>query len=475
MSITRKLVTLALCLVSGSAFAQANCYQWRTSYSASGAPAFDSGHLPSADAARAALISFCQARPMATGTGACHTSCNNATATQCDYAAEGTIQYSTFPAVLSAVGSRITVTYTVNGVQGTGTVSPTWNNRLNPEGCPICPEAGTGWNLLPSENALIPANVGEVCIEECGYDYLPGVLTVTGGDISGGQRSLARIRATGRACGQTADAPEPVDATTEDCFADDNGMILCADNSSRCGSYNADRVCVGQQTQGCTAYASGGVACVVDSTNNTTPGAPDNGTAGQEATPNMSVSGSGQTINYYNQNTVNNSTTSVTTTPATGGGPLGSQNGDGGSCDPETETCGPGDGSVSGGQQCDAPPVCTGDALQCAAIDQQWRTRCVDSPTNETLQAEFGESITDSPATGEGGWFPTYNFEVTDTLQPAGWISNDCPQDIEIVLGGDLPTVTIPISEWCEWLSIFGVMIMISSYLAGVRIIMGGL
>lgn len=49
-----------------------------------------------------------------------------------------------------------------------------------------------------------------------------------------------------------------------------------------------------------------------------------------------------------------------------GGGGSGSGNGDG---DGE-------ESSVVGGDFCDVPPVCTGDAIQCAILDQQYITRC---------------------------------------------------------------------------------------------------
>lgn len=47
-----------------------------------------------------------------------------------------------------------------------------------------------------------------------------------------------------------------------------------------------------------------------------------------------------------------------------GGGGSGSGNGDGEGS------------SVVGGDLCDVPPVCTGDAIQCAILDQQYITRC---------------------------------------------------------------------------------------------------
>ncbi|MHA6848541.1 virulence factor TspB C-terminal domain-related protein [Ralstonia syzygii] len=43
--------------------------------------------------------------------------------------------------------------------------------------------------------------------------------------------------------------------------------------------------------------------------------------------------------------------------------------------------------SASGGADCSAPPTCSGDAISCAILSQQWQTRC-------DLQKDADSSIT---------------------------------------------------------------------------------
>lgn len=56
----------------------------------------------------------------------------------------------------------------------------------------------------------------------------------------------------------------------------------------------------------------------------------------------------------------------------------GSDPGDGeGECDPETdENCDEGDGSASGGGNCEQAPECEGEPVDCAQLQQTWLQRC---------------------------------------------------------------------------------------------------
>lgn len=84
--------------------------------------------------------------------------------------------------------------------------------------------------------------------------------------------------------------------------------------------------------------------------------------------------------------------------------------------------------SVTGGDKCDNPPFCTGDAIQCAILDQQYITRCnaEDLYDYEKHKDEIEQLVTGS------------KFELQDTsivemssfvTGHTRWLSSTCPAD----------------------------------------------
>ena len=451
---SRLIVVVVLVVVSTTAAGQsAQCYQW--SRGGTGEPWFDS---PSDLAAYLKGVFNSAAFKAGTSIGNCQS--------QAAAGANATIVYNSVTPVIRPTFAfpvyDMTVNCTITGATQAnmnGTFNPTYSviNRVNPAGCPSCPSSGTSTNLLPSENASVPAGAANLCLNECAYSYSPGAFRITATGVS---RTLASIKATGRACGATQPPTQAAQGTNDDCFMD-GGRQICADPAASCGYVNNDRICTRQQTSGCTAYASGGVACIVES-GGAVPGAPDNGTPGQPATPTAIVSNSNVTINYYNQTAVNNSSVPPSTTPAEGGGPKGVETG--GEC--EGEECGE-EGSVTGGALCDAPPVCDGDALQCAMIAQQWRTRCPDELTETGIEAEVG-----LPA--------EIDHEEHDMSEALSQVvvtggSGVCPAPPSVALpGGGSVEITV-ITWFCELAALLAPLVMIAAYAAGALIVGGKL
>lgn len=115
--------------------------------------------------------------------------------------------------------------------------------------------------------------------------------------------------------------------------------------------------------------------------------------------------------------------------PVGGGG--GGGNGDGdGDGDGEED----GEGEVSGGDTCDNPPVCTGDAIQCEIIKQQFTMRC---DFEEAYDFEAHEQ--DIASAVEGDEFSLYESETPIEVSSfitgnARWLSGSCPQPEQINL-----------------------------------------
>lgn len=180
--------------------------------------------------------------------------------------------------------------------------------------------------------------------------------------------------------------------TSEKCHTN-NGLTWCEgiDNKKNCGFANDKYVCLDSlQPDKCFAMADGSRLCVEGAP---TPPVPDNGTPGVKATPdgNMQTctgAGSCTQHNYYNSTT----STGSSRDPGTGSnsdgsgtvGPGGVPGGTGAGTDEE------GAGTASGGLTCDAEPTCSGDPIQCAQLQQQWRTRCPDGPTDAQLLEAIG-------------------------------------------------------------------------------------
>lgn len=446
----------------GTAQAAGTCYQWA-------APSYltmPQVWVEAPPAAAQQRADFCTSG---------NTNCGASPVINCGPAPTQSTCVTTVQSLTPGTWPAFNVVYAVVGTNNTSgavtnatTSSLSLLSRQNPEGCPECPPQGTE-KVLGFSAANAP-NGGQACVSGCGFDYGVSTLTIS----ASGSGQLLVGRSTGKACGQTAVVEQQAD--NSDCMNVGGVGYVCADTGTNCGEVNGDRVCVSAiPPNGCVSYQSGGVACVSTAG---APPAPDNGTPGTPAPPSVQVSQNSTTINYFTSTTVNNSSAPPTTGPPQSGDPEGSGGGSGGSggsgeCVGGAEECGT--GTASGGQLCDAPPTCSGDAIACLALDQQWRARCPTTPSDLELDAALGEG--GEPADGNGDGRPDLvgetETELATSLDDGGWISNRCPADISIALGGLLPTVSIPVSNWCNWLSIIGNLVVVAAMLAALKIVGG--
>jgi len=392
-------------------------------------------------------------------------------------------------------GTASTVTYC--GVQNGG---DTYDLRFltsggSPKHFPIRRGVGTNTCDVPDPEPELPCAdmQGQKALGGAtgvAHDYVPPETRCVGGcetyrkdqKNTGGDRkwfrmkdspTTASVQAYYEFTGMECDGNEADSVPAEDVVQEDQGercvgqFCQSVNTGENCGYFNDKYTCVDSiQPDKCQRNGDGSASCAAGAP---TPPKPDNGTPGVPAPPNNSVeactgSNSCQEINYYNTVTVTGSSRPM----PTGSNPDGSGVVDGsGPVEEETPS-----GSASGGAGCDAAPVCDGDPIGCATLAQAWRARCVDAPSPTDLENTFG------PATGEDGEFVgSETREIGDLLDSStGWMgAGACIQDYSLDLGGMLPTVEIPFSEWCWLLEIIGIFTMLAAYVSGARIIIGGI
>lgn len=150
----------------------------------------------------------------------------------------------------------------------------------------------------------------------------------------------------------------------------------------------------------------------------------------------------------FNDNSVTtNTTTTTTTTPAGGGTPATTTKTDGTTeskdsyCqrNPNDPNCKESKGQVSGGDDCNVPPTCTGDAIQCAMVQQQYKTRCELQKSDEV--ADFGHALAsgqdpDSSKLPTPGNAPEVNLKDTYTGLDNMGVVPACIPDVRINIPG---------------------------------------
>ncbi len=254
------------------------------------------------------------------------------------------------------------------------------------------------------------------------------------------------------------------DGQSEGCAAGDAGEF-CQSSSQgeNCGYLNDQFICLGKTgDDNCNVMADGSRVC---GTAAPMPPVPDNGTPGTPATPDGTITiNNGSTFNFFNTTTVAGSSRPPGTTgqnPYNGSSPGGVGDGEG-----EGEE---GDEAVSGGASCESLPVCEGDVIDCALLEQEWRQRCItDQPSGDALLAAIG-----LPGAGdEYGSIPTTEVE-TGSFDGTGFFSaSECIADFEVDLG-DYGTIEVPMSEFCTALQGLGFVLLALAYFQAARIVMG--
>ena len=360
-----------------------------------------------------------------------------------------------------------------------GTVAENFglSKRNDPDGCPLegeCQYPGDGTQIvrLRFSDNFFPA---ELCLDDCRVPKIDQTLVMDFG--SGAVFYQGTYEYADQNCsGSEGDTPEG------DVCGVVNGLSVCDSPGPEFEVEAAPKDLDDVPPQGCFPDIDGTIICAAGAA---TPPTPDNGIPGIPATPDLvigentdgSADGSiDNQYNYYSSNTVNDSTGD---TPGYDGSSGGTTPG-GGDCDPSTDPDCYASGSVVGGTTCDAPPKITGDPLMAAAILQQWRTRCIELPSTNAILDALG--FTDAEINGEG--VVQTDASATDLAQtffgmvngPAWLGGQQCIEDLTLELAGTFvgQDLTVPLSQWCSIFELAGKLLIVASYLMGMRIVIRG-
>lgn len=455
MSLRGFALALVGLVLSGFVHAAGTCYQWRANAVGPWTISPTGSYVDTVAAAVQDAANACE------GAGsACMPSCGNG-----QYADQITIKSIT-PGTFPVFTAQVTVSCSSNGYSSDRAV--TLVNRTSPEGCPDCSVAGTQTSVAVDSSV----EAGDlVCgANKCLYEInTPSRNIVAGPGMTTGYSNVASAVSKGTACAATAAGSETEDEGMEgQCIGLTGGGAMCYGSNGdptgmNCGTFNGDEVCVTNVPKGsCVEYSSGGVACKSASGTGSpaAPPAPDNGTPGSPANETGHVSTGAGDVYYYNSSTVAASSDPVTTGEPTSGEPEGTCSAGYTYVDGECVQ----DGSASGGGSCDAPPSCSGDAIQCAILQQQWKARCPDALSDSELQAAVG-----SPD------MPSSTVDLPGSLSESGPIAisgASCPAAPTITVFGSVIELTW-ITYLCSFAAQVSALVMVAAYLTAAKILIG--
>lgn len=164
----------------------------------------------------------------------------------------------------------------------------------------------------------------------------------------------------------------------------------------------------------------------------------------------------------------NSGGTGVTSGQSSGDkGPAGSSTAPGGTGNSATDKHG---NSASGGGNCDNPPQCSGDAILCASLTQQFQTKCAISDVPVSASSSPGNL----PADGSSAYQPDAATDVGiggTGLDDSGWLARSCPIFAVVPVAGTV--LDLNNSHWCDFLQIGGVLVLVGAYLRSARILAG--
>ncbi|TAJ51613.1 MAG: hypothetical protein EPN60_04455 [Nevskiaceae bacterium] len=359
----------------------------------------------------------------------------------------------------------------MNGSSSTGTTYATGTRVCGESTCPLTIGA-----FYPGDSFSGSVNEsGEACFESCTLQVHDFGLSIGGSSSSGGPTTVEVTAATCDRSARSGYSSTTICAELGGQYVcqhpgeptpclEINGVLTCMP-----GDYSSAAIC--SQTSGCSTESEPVVAlsdgAQVAPSATPSPPAPDTGTTGTRANPDFSFSsvgsdGSSTSYDYWSSGVVAGSTTAS----SSGGGSSGGSNG----ADSSGGSGSSGSGnSLTGGTSCEAPPSCSGDPIACYSAQQAWLLNCSQQPPTPGQLTAEAERFTD-PTPEDGTILDRVTYDVTQLTVP--YTPGACPSDIPIDLGAPWNrTVSIPLSQWCELLTILGAFVHLSAALIALRIL----
>ncbi len=128
------------------------------------------------------------------------------------------------------------------------------------------------------------------------------------------------------------------------------------------------------------------------------------------------------------------------------------------------------EGSVTGGGSCDAPPVCDGDAIQCAILKQSFDTKCALTPPDPSeITAEslgVGEDDTVESLSDEDSI-----FDISELLDTTGFLGGSCPAPRTINVTGLNTSFVLDLEPFCTLAEYVGIFVLVVASFISIRII----
>jgi hypothetical protein len=283
------------------------------------------------------------------------------------------------------------------------------------------------------------------CIQGCQYPQ--GSFAAATGNSYGME--------VGKGNGQTCTGAnyDTIDTTTKK--DDPPSLISCGQKGKTYGTVNGVGICADAGTvPGSTVTQNG--------SSSTTP------------TSASGVAGGTSTTNTTTTVTNNGGSSSVTTTTTNPDGSKTQTTQDKDtfcSQNPNSAICKQ-DGTASGGDDCVTPPVCTGDAVQCMMVKQQWGTRCDNQKANtaSALGALMvnGNDPVSSPASAANRTV----IPISSQLDQSAFLGGGGLSDKVFTVSGQ--AITFPFSRLNQYLEWLGRLFVVMSLIGALRIVLGG-
>lgn len=213
----------------------------------------------------------------------------------------------------------------------------------------------------------------------------------------------------------------------------------------------------------------------------------DNATAGTKTTTNPDGSttqvGTTTSTTVNNNQVTTNTVTTTTTTPAGGGTPTtttasaaATQSKDS-YCqsNPNDSICKGAISQATGGDDCVRPPTCSGDAIQCMMVSQQWRTRC--NLEKQSSLSDLGNAVAagNDPNASSNPALDTNRttIDLTGKIDQSTFLSGGLLQD-QVMGAGNGHTITLPLSKLNQYLVILGNVFVAIALIGAAKIVTGG-